>query len=338
MSRISATFPLENEMSFFFEREKPEQRFFNNGWGDPEKLKILASHDLQSFNLVTPQVTLKEKENLNSHWECEGSFRSAFAVDYLPQESHLSRFKILAPDENIFDHPLCLLFAMTGDQGFSYRRTHYALPLLKKGIGSVLLENPLYGARRPAYQQDYFFVSVTDMVAMALAAVEEGVTLIRWLKEQQGVPYLGVAGLSQAAMMAGAVAAVTPFPIAAVCSLVAHSPEVILCDGLLRKFVNWEALKGTTQAEIQYQLIQAFRSTDLTKLRRPAYPEATLLQGAYNDFVAPRYSVKMIHRLWPGSELRWLPGTHLTSLALHKKSFVNLIVEAFKRIESVKIP
>jgi hypothetical protein len=320
-------------MFFQKKNDKCPHYFFNQGWGESLALEKLSKYSFQNDSAKKLKLDLRPGKEKYKHSYFEGSFVSPFPHEYLPAEAKEVHFQIHSPAEEFEKFPICILFSMTGDEGYSYRFNSYSKYLLKKGIATLLLENPFYGLRRPSYQKDFHFVSVSDMLAMALSAVEEGIALLHWLKER-GCSKLGVAGVSQAAMMAGAVGALTPFPVAVGCSLVAHSPEVILCDGLLRKFVNWKALNMENFAETQYRLIQLFAPTDLTKLPRPCFPKATILQGAFNDLVAPRYSVKMIHRLWPGSELRWLPGTHLTSLALHKNSFSKIICDSFANLET----
>mmetsp|Transcript_41408 Transcript_41408/g.123698 ORF Transcript_41408/g.123698 Transcript_41408/m.123698 type:complete len:101 (+) Transcript_41408:2498-2800(+) len=51
-------------------------------------------------------------------------------------------------------HPepsLALMLAATGDQGFS-RRLSLCAPLLRKGVSTMVLESPFYGARKPTGQ------------------------------------------------------------------------------------------------------------------------------------------------------------------------------------------
>jgi hypothetical protein len=316
----------------FKKEPKNSQYFFNEGWGNEQHLKTLSEYTLQENKLRNIEIQISTPAKLDSHFVSQGRFKSPFPSEYLPEEAKEVHFELHSPGENFADFPVCVIFSMTGDQGYTYRYNAYVKALLKKGIGSLLVENPFYGTRRPSYQKDFHFVSVQDMLVMALSSVEEGLAIVNWLRNQ-GCKKIGVGGVSQAAMIAGGIGALTPFPIAVACSLVAHSPEVILCDGLLRKFVNWKTLHSESYAETQYRLIKLFKGTDLTQLPRPFFPKATLLQGARIDLVAPRYSVKMIHRLWPGSELSWLPGTHITSLLYHKRSFPKLVAKAFKRLE-----
>jgi hypothetical protein len=49
--------------------------------------------------------------------------------------------------------PVVLHYAGTGDQGYTRRRVILAKPLMNEHkIGSVIIENPFYGTRRPKEQ------------------------------------------------------------------------------------------------------------------------------------------------------------------------------------------
>lgn len=227
--------------------------------------------------------------------------------------------------------PLCICFPMTGDEGFSIRTRTFAVPLVNKGIGVIMLENPYYGSRRPKDQKNYFLSRVHDMLVMCIAAVEEGRALVEWAR-REGHPQIGVAGVSQGGMIAAAVSSLTEIPLAVAISLAAHSPDVILTEGLLRSFVDWSAL-GEEHEKVAERLREIFAIGDLSKMPSPRHPRASYILGAKRDLVVPKYSVQRIHEKWTGSRLKWLPGTHVTSIALHEKAFRNVTLKAFEALE-----
>ena len=57
--------------------------------------------------------------------------------------------------------PIHVCLGVTGDEGFVFRRT-YALQLAHLGIGTLSLEYPFYGTRRPEGQVRHYLNHVSD--------------------------------------------------------------------------------------------------------------------------------------------------------------------------------
>lgn len=68
-------------------------------------------------------------------------------------------------------------------------------PLLKHGIGSIILENPYYGLRKPKSQLYSCLPYVSDIFVMGGCLVLEGLVLLH-MCEKMGFGPLGVTGLS----------------------------------------------------------------------------------------------------------------------------------------------
>ncbi len=123
-------------------------------------------------------------------------------------------FEIMVPSLERTDFPICVQLAATNDQGLWKRRRFVAQPLIEHGIGSVILENAYYGARRPkAYTLPFGALpKVSDLYLMGKATIEEGRSLLRWLREDYGHKGpLGVTGISMGAAMATAIGCSAPF-------------------------------------------------------------------------------------------------------------------------------
>ncbi len=308
-----------------------EQLFFRHGWGDEQILDFRG--DIFANEAVP--ISIDWTPRPSPHGSCfQGVFETSLQQRWLPEECRLAKVRMLLPKgrkvEDIADTSLCICFPMTGDEGYSIRTRTFAVDLVKKGIAVMMLENPYYGTRRPKDQKNYFLSRVHDMLVMCLAAVEEGRSLVAWAKER-GASHLGVAGVSQGGMIAGAVASLTPLPLAVAVSLAAHSPDVIFNEGLLRSFVDWPAL-GEDSEKVEARLKEIFSIGDLSRMPPPRAPHATFILGAKRDLVVPSYSVKRIHENWKGSQLKWLAGTHLTSIALHERAFRQIVLKAFKEL------
>lgn len=70
-----------------------------------------------------------------------------------------------------------------------------AKPLLKKGIGSIILENPYYGLRKPKGQVYSSLSYVSDIFVMGGCLILECIVLLH-MCEDLGFGPLGVTGLS----------------------------------------------------------------------------------------------------------------------------------------------
>jgi len=89
----------------------------------------------------------------------EGDFLSPmvkYLGEFIPEEAQTAKFQMILPKK--WSHPklkpICIHLAGTGDHFFGRRRILMAKPLLKEaGIGSIILENPFYGYRKPLGQQ-----------------------------------------------------------------------------------------------------------------------------------------------------------------------------------------
>lgn len=166
-------------------------RFFQGGWGD-----LGAAGELFEF-VRTPRepapirTVVRRIADISGLHAYEGSFKSPSAG--LPRESRRAYFELLLPPDRA-DAPVCVYLAATGEEDGS-RRRRLALPLVRMGIGALLLDNPFYGRRRPAGQVGSDLRRVADQFAMNRATIEEARALLGWLRTQ-GHTHVGVSGYS----------------------------------------------------------------------------------------------------------------------------------------------
>ena len=81
-----------------------------------------------------------------------------------------------------------------------------AKPLIKEyGIGSIILENPFYGVRKPAEQVRSSLNNVSDIFIMGGCLILESLALFNWA-ERMGFGPLCVTGIS----MGGHVSSLLP--------------------------------------------------------------------------------------------------------------------------------
>ena len=309
--------------------------FFRDGWGNLDALERLKQTRILELEPKRLDISWLPPFSEKGLIRKDGSFSSPLPHEFLPEEARTAHFRLNLPEDHDRETPIVIVFPMTGDEGFELRERKISRPLLKKGIGTLLLENPFYGKRKPSYQDTYFIQSVLDMLSMCMGAAIEGQHLLSHFQDE-GYRHLGVAGQSQGGMVASIVGTLTSSPISIAISLSAHSPEVILTEGLLRSFVDWSQLSMDSLDECHSRFRDIFEVGDILKRPPPAYPQAAFIQGARLDKVTPRASVRSIHEHWAGSQLEWLPGSHISSLTLHSKDFVDLISKSVQALKAKK--
>ncbi len=299
---------------------------FPGGWGDPPRLAACRERVQQALPVARIDVVWQKTRNVEGLLVRDGRFESPVAE--LPAASRWAGVRLLLPSAS--SRRLCLLMAATNDHGYS-TRTRLARELAVRGIGAVILENPYYGTRRPIAGGQPL-QTVLDLLLMGLGAVEEGRALLRWLREHHDTVSLGVSGYSMGGNIASLIGATVPFPVAVAPLAASHSPGPVFTQGLLAGAVHWPALGPV--AEARTRLADALGAASTLHFPPPPHAATAVLLAARADGYVPRDAVEALHRHWPGSELRWVGGGHV-SLHRQRRLHAETIVEAFHRTERV---
>jgi hypothetical protein len=307
--------------------------FFKDGWGDLPRLRELHRAGYRHVPPGTIEVRWEESEERDGVLLRHGSFESPFADLPLPAASRTAYFELVLPRKASPETPICMHFAATGDEGFCRRRATFAFPLLKNGIGSLILENPYYGRRRPPGQHRKMLNRFTDLCTMGGAAVEEGRSLLQWLREE-GYSRIGLCGISMGGSMAAQVAVLAEEPVAIIGCVTAHSASAVFTDGILKHYLAWEVLNreldGDGRAvDLMRELLGL---TDIRQFPPPKRQEAAFLVAASRDAYIPPASAAMVHAHWPGSTIRWLRSGHVGAFLFHRRDFLTAILNAFDRL------
>lgn len=304
--------------------ERVYPRLFPAGWGDQGVLDAFRA-PVRSLN-PTAQIQLdwvpsrKRKDLLT--WE---TVFDSPAPD-LPDAARVAHLLMVSPV--LKPERIVLLMAAFNDHGFS-TRFGLARHLARRGIATVMLENPLYGRRRVnAHKQTTR--TVLDLLVMGRAATIEGVSVLNALRHSWDAQ-LGVSGYSMGGNIAALVGSVAPFPIALAPLAPPHSPGPVFAQGVLSRTVNWGSLGGHNRRE---DLGEILGSASALHFLPPAHTAHAVLAAPQSDGYIPRQAIHDLNNHWPGSELRWLPGGH-ASLWMFGKAHLAAAVEAsFRRIES----
>ncbi|KJE97436.1 hypothetical protein CAOG_07296 [Capsaspora owczarzaki ATCC 30864] len=266
--------------------------------------------------------------------------------------------------------PILIQLAGTGDHYFWRRRHLLAKPLLHdSGIGSIILENPFYGLRKPAYQWRSSLLHVTDLFLMGVALILETTVLLRWC-EESGYGQLGMQGFSMGGHMTSLAASAYPKPLAIIPCLSASTASAVFADGVMSSACAWPALteqlnqleaeslslpsmppsckvKGVlrpdlSQTAAQRDVTQMMRyfmdeATHLCNFFTPVSTAATVIVVARNDAYIPLPYAEELSHLWPGSEVRYVGGGHVSSFLLRQGVFKQATMDAFARLAKLQL-
>ena len=112
----------------------------------------------------------------------EGRFPAPAMTDLLPAQSLEVRFQLITPRAWRPGRPVVVMLPGTGEHGFLRRRHLLGYPLAQRGIGSVILEGPFYGARRDPAQFGSKLLALANLIVLGRATIQEAVGLVAWLR------------------------------------------------------------------------------------------------------------------------------------------------------------
>ncbi|GAA0171451.1 hypothetical protein LIER_25477 [Lithospermum erythrorhizon] len=343
---------LDHVYGAFMHRTNLSTPFFSRGWGGT-KLELLE-------RMVTKLFPGVEGENWpptivqpiwKTIWESktailrEGVFQSPCDEELfgaLPPECHTARVSFLAPKSAPPQKMACVVhLAGTGDHTFE-RRLRLGGPLVKQNIATMVLESPFYGRRRPVLQQGAKLLCVSDLLLLGRVTIDEARSLLHWLDIEEGFGKMGICGLSMGGVHAAMVGSLHPTPIATLPFLSPHSATVAFCEGIMKYGTAWEALRkdlavqmateALTLEEVRERMRNVLSLTDVTRFPVPKKPDSVIFVAATDDGYIPKHSVLELQKAWPGSEVRWVTGGHVSSFILHNDEFRKAIRDGLDRL------
>eukprot|EP01094_Clydonella_sp_ATCC50884_P024589 TRINITY_DN6206_c0_g1_i2.p1 TRINITY_DN6206_c0_g1~~TRINITY_DN6206_c0_g1_i2.p1 ORF type:complete len:783 (-),score=168.07 TRINITY_DN6206_c0_g1_i2:74-2422(-) len=128
-------------------------------------------------------------------------------------------------------------------------------------------------------------------------------------------------GLSLGGHMAAMCGSMWREPSAVVPCVAPFSAAPVFANGVLREWCDWERLASAPppRAPDGLSLDDHFASfltpSDITKYAPPVVPECAIQVSASSDGYIPGTGVH-VHEHWKGSELRWVPGGHVSSFVV----------------------
>ncbi|XP_018335349.1 protein ABHD18-like [Agrilus planipennis] len=229
-------------------------KFFTRGWGDPDcydkffefRKVICKREDAYKLIPIDYPVNIHHEEIESEYHIINGSFKTplvSFIPEVVPKVVENAYFQLIIPKKwNSEFKPICIHYAATGDHFFWRRRNIMAKPLLKSDIGSIILENPYYGLRKPKDQFRSSLHYVSDILVMGGCLILESLVLLHWC-EKMGFGPLGLTGLSMGGHMASLGASNWPKPLVLVPCLSWSTGSSVFTDGVLSEAIDWDLLQ-----------------------------------------------------------------------------------------------
>jgi dienelactone hydrolase len=273
----------------------------------PKPLPITwLSRDVEKHGLTIDHGTFTSPSALLPHRSQQGSVISVSP----PNETN--RVVVLMPAWN--EHDPKVRIAMAGH-------------LARKGIRSVILENPYYGSRHPNPEHSQPIRTVADFMVMGTAAVVEARGILMRLHDEGWE--IGVAGYSMGGNTTAVVAATMPVPLAVAPLAASHSPGPVFLDGVLRRGIAWDALGGRAQ---EGRLRSALGAISVLNIEPAPQTAHAIIVRASQDGYIPRNAVQALSDHWNGSELRVVRGGHATAIWYRKDQLTDAIADSFDKL------
>jgi pimeloyl-ACP methyl ester carboxylesterase len=311
-------------------------RLYEDGFGDRDSLmRLVDAVTRVAREDPLPPIDVRWDEPRRGPRTLEREARFLSPALELPPESREVRMLWLEPTTpRQGAREVVVLLAATGEEGFFTRR-RFAAPLLATDRAVLVVENPLYGVRRPRGQRGPGLRTVRDQFAMNLATVLEGRAIAGWLAAR-GHPKIVLSGYSQGGIMAAFVSALVPFPTGCVPRGAGARVEAIFTEGALSRAMDWDRLARElgSRAEAKAYFESCLAPVRVDRHPVPLEPRACIVVGARHDAFVPPHETEALHRHWPGSELRWDDAGHVTAALLGQRGHQRAILDSFARLPS----
>jgi hypothetical protein len=222
---------------------------------------------------------------------------------------------------------------LAGSRDAGYRlRTGLFGALVPAGVDLYLLENPLYGLRRPPGQDRENLGTVAEQGLLIWGMVEEARALLAWLRREQLGP-LCVTGYSMGGYAAAAVGSLVDHTVGVAALAAGLSPAPVYTERLLSKQLDWARLARDAGDEhrARARLHAFFESGSNGRLPAPRTPQAAVLVGLTRDGYVPAEETRLLHARYPGARLHWLTAGHISAIFTERAALRAAVGEALER-------
>lgn len=296
----------------------PRRGVFAGGWGEPDALERGLDPELRDVEPAPATIRWTRARSHGLSRIREGELASP--DEGLPPESRVARVCLVEPRGGEA-RGLVVALAAWGDEGFSARRRLLARAI-EGGVAVLVLENPLYGARRRVGQDGPRLRFASDFVTMGRATVLEARALMAWARTHHA--RVGVTGFSMGAQMAAMSAALAPWPVRVVLMAPALSPARVFFDGPLRADVARAPLGPGGLPRLR----AVMERLSILDLPPPRDPSLARLVGTRADGIVPPADTFAIARHW-GAPVRWIDDGHVSAVLRRPHAMGQAVLDAF---------
>lgn len=305
--------------------------FFRHGWGASS-----TNHHkwLQAVRRRANSPPSPLKLEFRNHFMVgrEADFLSP-CRSFLPRESAHGRVWLIEPrvQTSSSQSPVVVHLAATGDHKWYLRYFLFARQLAQAGVLVALLENPFYGSRRPPGQFGAKLNTVHDLASMGRATAEECAALLSYF-HARGHRRLCAFGVSQGGLHAAMAASLCNFPVDIVSALAPASAAPVFTRGCLSAAVAWSALSPQDERRGRELLATHLNSVaSIGLFPPPSVPGKHVLLAATDDEYVQCDAVDEWRQHRPDIDVRFIPGGHLTAVALRSAAIRESIIETIYR-------
>uniref|UniRef100_A0A0N5BKY0 AB hydrolase-1 domain-containing protein n=1 Tax=Strongyloides papillosus TaxID=174720 RepID=A0A0N5BKY0_STREA len=243
-----------SQIDLYFRRVLIFSKVFTQSWGSFQSISLIKNFRdaVMSKGLCadlilqdTPKMIIESHEINDDIIEIDGKFKSPLAnymPEILPKESHTCYWKGYFPN-NKNARKVVIHLAGTGDHTYFRRRLGFANGLLKKNIGSILIENPFYGKRKPKNQFMSSLPNVTDLFILGAALMTECNYLLMYARTNFGLDIQGISGVSMGGFTASLAASNIRYPISLVPCLSWTCASRSYTNGAISEAIKWDVLR-----------------------------------------------------------------------------------------------
>ena len=319
-----------------------QRRLFQDGWGSHSSLENLHMPQPIPFEQIkVPDVKLIDKRHTIEGIFYSYKFTTTSEHRPIPTPVKTSFFELVLPHRyEKKSTPIFIHFPATGDHNNFLRKQFLARPLLREGVGSLIMQSPFYGIRKPSYQNGTQIRTVEDLMLLGILSIEEGRSLLKWLHSLKIGP-LGVAGISRGGLIAAIVAAVTPLPLATVPFIPTHSGGATFAEGLIQLSCEWAELAKPLEYSRRFdsdcskqRLFEILDQTNITNFPPPMRPDAAICLSAKKDGLVSPWSTEVFRQYWPGSEVRMINGGHVSAIFLRLGKLRQAVLDSLLKLEA----
>jgi pimeloyl-ACP methyl ester carboxylesterase len=315
--------PVDAAARLALRAQRGRSRTFHRGWGDETLHPLHDVATLEPERLAPLQIDWGPARDLGDVVVTDGTFPSP--APHLPPAGRTGLVRRISAAGGA--RAWCVWIAAWNDHGWQTRST-FARRLAADGIGSVLVENPYYGARRAGDGREQPIATVADFGVMGRAAVIEGTALVHTLAAA-GTP-VAVAGYSMGGNLAAMVAAASTVPVATAALAASYSPAPVFLEGVPAAGIAWQAL-GPRQTAIE-RIACTLGLASVLRMPVPPHVAAAVIVGGRRDGFVPPAATVALHEHWADAELRWLDMGHATMLWFAKDALSAAVTDALNRL------